>query len=364
MTLLATDDGPIKGLATELQRQLETRRDLVADTRRTSFSVTTDEQEKPTGLELQVDLPDGAEAYRLTRHAHGQMAEHLGAPRKLYDRLLTDHPDLLAHLSNGLLSREPKTRMLRTLDGEVRAWLSNRYRPRDNWELLEQAVLPVLAQHPHAVEFKRCDLTETRMYVKIVIPGMEKRITPKVGDVMRGGVIIQNSEVGVGSLGIFPYSDVLWCTNGATHTEFGERSRHVGGRIEGDGAEAWEFFSDETLQLADAAFFAKCRDVLTATLNESIFDRIADQMRELAGIRIAGDPVKAVEVLANRHRLSEAEGSSILEALVAGADLSAWGYVNAITQTARDHDSPDRVAELEALAGGLVSDPTWALAAA
>lgn len=357
-----TPDSPIRGLAEELQRQLATKRDLVADTRRVSFSEIDAAAVPLDGGELLVDLEGGPQAFGVTRHAHGQIADHLGIQQKLYDRLLTKHPELHRGLVNGLLSREPSKRMLRLLDGNVRAFLSDRYRKRDNWDLLEKAVLPVLADHPGPVAFHRCELTDTRMYVKIKLPQFEKPISPKVGDAIHGGVIVQNSEVGSGALAIFPYTVKLDCLNGMVHTEYGKRHVHVGGRIGGDREDAWELYSDETLRLDDAAFFAKCRDALAAVLNETVFDAIVADMRDLAGIAINDAPDKVVELLSDRHRFTGDEAGSILGSLIDGGDRSAWGYVNAITATARDLDDPERRVELETLAGRLTTDREWATA--
>jgi hypothetical protein len=83
-------------------------------------------------------------------------------------------------------------------------------------------------------------------------------------------------------------------------------------------------------------------------------------MRDLADIRIAGDPVAHVQDITKRHDFTDAESGSMLNALVEGGDLSAWGYVNAITQTARDLDDADRRTELETLAGKLTSNADWA----
>lgn len=361
----STATGPLAALAEQLKEVAGSKRDLMADTRRVSFSphglnTTTN---RPSEVELLVDLGEDLVPLKVNRYAHTQVADHLGIQFKLYDRLLVDHPDLLADLANGLLSREPSKRLLRTVDGKLRAFLSDRYRPRDNWDLMEQAVLPVLGEHAGRVQFKKCDLTETRMYVKIVLPDFEMPVTPKVGDVIRGGVIIQNSEVGAGSLGIFPYTDRLLCLNGMVHTEMGQRSRHVGKRIESE-SEAWDVYSDATLALDDAAFFAKCSDTLRAVLNETIFEKIVGQMRDLAEIRVQGSPDKVVEVFASRNGLNDTEAGSMLTALIEGADLSAWGFVNAITRTARDIEDADRQTELETLAGRLVSNHDWALAAA
>lgn len=359
-----TSDSPIHSLAAELQRQLATKRDLIADTRRVSFAeydagwARGEGPAEPvrSGLSLQVDLPDRVKAYTVTDHAHDQIGGHLGIHAKLYDRLLGNHPDLLANLANGLFSREPTEQMIRTMDGKARAFLSNKYRPRDNWDLLDKAILPALEAHPGLVEFKRCDLTDTKLYVKIVLPEFERPITPNVGDVIRGGLIVQNSEVGAGALVIAPYTDELACRNGMVHTRLGQRRIHVGKRIDAS-EEAFEFYSDETVRLDDEAFFAKCRDTVRAVLNETVFDAIVSKIHELREIVVADAPPKAVEVLAGRHDFNEAETGSILRALTEGGDLSALGYVRAITTTARDLADPDRQTEMEALAGAMVDDP-------
>jgi hypothetical protein len=364
MTTTMETENPLVGLAQELKRQLATKRDIVADTRRVSLSENGYDAAGSVpipAMMMNVDMPDGAEAFGITRHAHQQVAEKIDVPWKTYDRLLGKHPDLLAHLGNGLLSREPQKRMLRVLDGNVRAVLSDRYRPRDNWDLLDNAILPEIEAFPGRVWFKACDLTETRLYVKVVFPDIEKPVTPRVGDAIRGGLIFQNSEVGDGSLGIYPYTDRLICLNGMVHTDFGQRTVHVGRRIESK-EEAWEMFSDETLRLDDEAFFSKCRDTVRAVLNESVFEAIVSQMRDLAGIPVGGAPDAVVELFAKKHGLSEGERGSMLEALVDGADRSGWGYVNALTQTARDLDSADRRTEFETLAGKLASDNAWAVA--
>jgi len=71
------------------------------------------------------------------------------------------HPDVLASTVNALFQREPDQRMIRTLDGRVRAFLSDRYRPLDNDELAE-VVFPTLANLD--VEILSCEITERRLY--------------------------------------------------------------------------------------------------------------------------------------------------------------------------------------------------------
>lgn len=86
--------------------------------------------------------------------------------------------------------------MLRTLDGQVRARLSDRYRRLDNYDLAVH-VLPILKGLPE-LRFESVEPTETRMYIKCVTPQLKFEMAP--GDIVQAGIAISNSEVGQGTL--------------------------------------------------------------------------------------------------------------------------------------------------------------------
>ena len=58
--------------------------------------------------------------------AHRQLGDYLGIPKKYYDRMLSEDTELLTQNVNRWLRREPELRILRTIDGQTRAFLSNR----------------------------------------------------------------------------------------------------------------------------------------------------------------------------------------------------------------------------------------------
>jgi hypothetical protein len=91
-----------------------------------------------------------------------------------------ENPALLAHNVNSWFRQEPAPRMLRTLDGTARAFLSNRYRRIDHMEIL-QAALPILGEIPD-VRFESCQITDDRMYVKAVNPRLQTEVSP--GDIV------------------------------------------------------------------------------------------------------------------------------------------------------------------------------------
>ena len=241
--------------------------------------------------------------------------------------------------------------MVRTMDGNARAFLSDRYRPLDNFDLAT-AVLPKLRDT--FCEVKSSELTESRFYVQAVTD----RVTAEVGrgDVVQAGMVISNSEVGLGSVKVEPLVFRLVCLNGMIVADSSIRKYHVDRRGQEfdllDGAA--EFYRDETRKLDDRSFFAKVQDVVEATLDQVKFGRIVERLQEAAERRIEGDPVKVVEVTAKRADLSEGEQRSVLRYLIEGGDLSQWGLTNAVTRTAEDAESYDRAVELERVGGRVI----------
>jgi len=118
-------------------------------------------------------------------HAHNQMADYLNIPRKFYDRLRSDMPDLIAINVNRLLDNKVgEARMVRTLNGAGRAIMSDRYRRLDNEDLAENILPRILNDGIFQVESMR--VTESRFYLQIVAPRMEGEI--RVGDDTRWGL--------------------------------------------------------------------------------------------------------------------------------------------------------------------------------
>jgi hypothetical protein len=249
--------------------------------------------------------------------------------------------------------------MLRTLDGELRAFVSNGYRRLDNDQLVEM-LLPVLGEMGE-IEFKSCQITETRLYLKVVLPRLETEV--KVGEPMQFGIQIRNSEVGSGSLLIAPFTYVLSCKNGMTFEQFGTKKYHVGRRVEAE-EETFAIFRDETVIADDRAFWMKAQDALRASCDEAVFQDIVARSKMAQGVRVEDPPPTAVEKLGKKLALTEGEQASILTHLTEGGDLSAWGYANAITRAAQDVESYDRATELERYGGQVVEDPNELLAVA
>ncbi len=328
----------LQELAAEIARQRESRRDFVADTRNTRMTAEGS---------LSLRNGNGDVEYAVTSVAHNQISQRLEVPKRFYNRMLERHPDVLAGTVNALFQREPSTRMIRTLDGRVRAFLSDRYRPLDNDELAE-VVFPVLADLK--VEILSCEITERRLYMKFASARLEREVG--VGDVIRAGGVLSNSEVGLGSLRIDDLDYRLVCLNGMVR-ETVARSSHVGRAAGFEGIEASEFFKDETRAADDRALMLKLRDTVRGMFSAERFEARVGQYREAAEDTI-DRPIETVQVLQRRLALTDGQRDSVLTHLLQGGELSRWGLANAITRASQDTPDYDEATELEKLGGRVI----------
>ena len=344
-------------LAAEIQRQADSKRDFIAPAGKLEMELTT-LPDRPIEKQVPVlSLHNGKVTHFGIRDtAHEQIASRLDIPRNYYDRMRTEQPQLLQTNVNTWLAKSQNKFMVRTLDGQARALLSDKYRPLDNIDLAE-AVLPKLIDL--GVNIESCEITERRLYLKAVTP----RITAEVkkGDVVQAGLCISNSEIGSGAIKVEPLVYRLICLNGAIVNDLAMRRTHVGKRhafLELDSAE--QYYRDETRIADDRAFWLKVQDVVAAMLNEVTFKGIVERWQVATEQKITADPVQVVERTAKRFGLADGERSSVLTHLIQGGDLSAYGLLNAITRSAQDVESYDRSTELERLGTQVLELPRQA----
>ncbi|MFY9327180.1 MAG: DUF932 domain-containing protein [Georgfuchsia sp.] len=334
-------------LATELERQLHSKKDLIVPS--TLVRHVTDDL---GDTRLVIEEEGNPVRYGVTPLARRQLADKLKIPYAYFERMREDQPALLDRNVNTWLQSEEEQRMLRTLDGQVRAVLSDRYRRLDNFDLAE-SVLPILQQLPE-VRFESVELTETKMYLKCITPRLSYEMAP--GDVVQAGVVVSNSEVGQGTLSVQPLLFRLVCRNGLIAADRSLRKTHVG-RALGAVDERIQVYQDDTLRADDKAFFLKVRDVVQAAVSEATFRQTAQKLQKTLNIPLVGDPVKTIEVLAQRYTLNDTERAGMLRHLIAEGQLSGYALVNAVTHYSQEVEDYDRATEFEALGGRLIDLP-------
>lgn len=327
-------------LAQELTRRASVKADYVVDT---AQAVTM----APENLELEIA---GVGALSTSSLAHRQIGEWAGIPAKYYDRMRSEAPALLASNVNHWMRDQPARRMVRTLDGAARAFLSDRYRRLDN-EAVAEAALPVLLGAGSDIRVESCEITESRLYLKAVFPRVEGEIVR--GDAVQAGILISNSEVGLGSLSVQPLIYRLVCSNGLVMADAGMSRYHIGRKV-GDGRDVEALLTDATKQADDKAVMMVLQDVIRASLDQVQFGRMLDKMRAATTGETVQRPVEAVEALAKSFTLAQGERQSVLENLIRGQDYTRWGLLNAVTAVANTHADYDRASELEAMGGRIL----------
>jgi hypothetical protein len=306
----------------------------------------------------------GQHAFGINGLAHDQIGTHTGIPSKYYDKMLAEEPQLLATNVNKWFQKYPAPRLIRTLDGRVRAFLSDSYRPLENHDLAE-AVLPILLDMK--LDIMSCEITERRLYIKAVDERLKRDVPSgrKMGDgshhffdTCSPAVIISNSEVGFGQLSVDSGVFTKVCTNMAMIAAQGMKRRHVGARNAlTDGETMRHLLSDQTKRATDKAIWMQVQDVVKGAFNEAKFTAITDKMAGLSQDKIEGDVVKVVDFSAKQFGFSEGEGKSVLKHLIEGGDLTRYGLFNAVTRAAQDIESYDRASEFEAIGGNIIELP-------
>jgi len=323
----------IEELAREIARQQEAKKDFLGNTQQ---------------MEMKPDLSlslGNCKTYPITDHCHSQIGARLNIPKKYYDKMLVDSPELLTDNVNHWLKKTPENRMVRTLDDKARAFLSHKFRPLDNFDLLNTA-LPIISEKQ--CEIKSCEVTERRMYMKVLFPKMEAEI--KKGDVVQAGLCLSNSEIGSGSLSAEVFLFRLVCLNGMIGAN-SMRKYHVGRSQTSD---IQDVFTERTRNVTDAAFWMQVRDVIRSSFEEAHFQNEVAKLRESTEKKIESTDIpKVIEATKKQFSFNDGQGNDILKHLCAGGDFSQYGLVQAVTRTATDQEDYDTATMMER-AGGQV----------
>lgn len=354
---MAKQGRSITELAQELERQTKARKDYIAPQGAIDAKVVDGD--------VKIDGLNGAPV-TVTDIAHSQFSAHLGIPKNYYDKMRAEQPQLLADNLNVWLHAKPQEqRLVRTLDGRARAFLSSKFRPLDNFPLAE-AVLPALIRSNATVISS--ELTERRLYIKAILPNLSDSLDTGMeygvghADIREqrkvvAAITISNSEVGLGGLQFEPSVFTPWCTNLAILMEIAMKKYHIGKRVEAEEG-SFEVFRDETIDADNRAFWLKVRDVAAAAFDEEKFRKAVDRLRQTVANKIASDNLpKVVELTVKELALPEISANSILSHLARNGDLTQWGLAGAITRTAQDFPDYDGATELERAGGKVLALP-------
>ncbi|MEU2699540.1 DUF932 domain-containing protein [Micromonospora aurantiaca (nom. illeg.)] len=304
------------------------------------------------------------------------IAEKLGIPVKYLRRLRTEAPDLYDANVNGWLSRSADSYLVRLLRGDadavesrgvLRAFLSDRYRTIDNFDVLLAALQGIQRAGVDMPDIS-ADLTDRRMYVRVTHPGVAV-YAPQLLDgyrspfsgrtgtdnpVVFAGFVIANSETGNGAFSITPRIVVEVCNNGMTMTRDAMREVHIGGRLD-TGVIRW---SADTQRKSLELVTAQTADAVATFLDKDYVTAKVAELEQAADASVT-DPQGVITTVSRKLGFTEAQQTTILDHFIRGGQVTAGGVLHAVTSAAQTLDDGDAAWDMEAAAL-----PALALAAA
>jgi hypothetical protein len=337
-----------KGISiTELAAQIE-----AIENGKRDLKVPSDKMTMQGGETLIVGTNGKSDKFQIGQLAHDQISARLKIPRDYYRRMQKEEPDLLDHNVNTWLHGVPEKRLVRTVNGRVRAILSDSYAPKENFTVMMEA-LPFILNPDNSLEVMSSNISEKQMMVKVISPKLEGEV--KVGQIVRGGFSIRNSEVGCGAFALSLFILTLACMNGMIR-ENSMKQYHVGKRIAtDDNEEGIGIYSQATIAADSYAFQLKVRDTLSHALNKAKFDEELERFRFAAKNPLNTKYVsETIEDVTKRYNLTQDEGKDVLSRLLQGGDFTQWGLSSAVTNLANDVSEYDRSTELEKIGGQII----------
>lgn len=287
-----------------------------------------------------ITIKTGNETHELTEHAHDQLAQILNIPTRYYERLQSTNPELLAQNIN---SGPNRTLMFRILDGKIIAVMSNSYLIIDNYDVLMCTLETIKKMHHHGSKVGSCEISKTKMYLEI--HQIEKSFEIIEGVTVTPGILIQNSEVGVGA-----FRADLHLTFPGGHgmiRELPTHRIHKGRKIEPGVVEQqpregplWEWVANT---INDA--FNPITLNTWITLIRSNTDRITEK------------PLETVDRVCEDYQLTEQQKTTILNHFMALGDRTKYALANAVAMTAQETRGLDRSIMLERIAGKISAEP-------
>ncbi len=343
-------------------------------------------------------VTSAAGTYRPTVVADEGIADKLGISLAYLRRLRSARPDLWDANVNGWLQGDPlacyladdRKFLVRLFqpagDGNVlgvaRAFLSDSYKVIDNLDAL-MATLDGIRQAGTEVVFDGLDLTERRLYARVVAPGVgaiapallsgyrspfggrmyvpgsswtpeqaraaaardSRGHQPGTEPVLFAGFVISNSEVGDGAWSITPRVVAEICGNGLQIAADVTRAIHLGSRQE----QGIVRYSADTMDKELALITARARDAVATFLSTGyLLDKIA-QLERKAGVPVT-HPDQTVRQVAKAAKFSDEILDAILGHVIRGGQLTAGGVMQAVTSVAQTLDDADAAHDLEAQA--------------
>jgi hypothetical protein len=297
---------------------------------------------------------------------HQNLSDKLDIPRRYYNRIQSlEETTLIDTNVTHWLKNMKGNIFLRTFinkdenEGYARAILSDRYNVIDNFDVLFATLEAVKESGLNLkIEDNGCDLTESKMYIRFVLPDVEISApdllknykSPKggnsVGDGIITGFVITNSELGQGSFSISPRAVVLKCQNGMVFKNDAFGKIHLGGKM---GEYSQIDWSEETKRKNYELIQAQVKDAVKKFTSEEYLAKKISELNEYAEEDLK-HPIETVKNVSKLLSIPEEKEKNILDFFMRGGDFTPMGVSQALTFYAHETKDADEAHEMETAA--------------
>ena len=335
-------DGSLLALMQQVSENSSRKIDYTAPTKDLQISTRVTDGDRPNESQVIIEASGGEPTKILTANdvALQQISSKSEIDIRTVRRLRDHYPTELDTVINAIWQREPKGVLLRTFvdtdnsdTGILRAFTSSSYKVFDNEDVLTNT-LPQLVESEADWQVVNGTITDQRMYLRL--KSLNQVAEPAVGDAMANGLLISNSEVGLGSVNVQQLIYTLACLNGM-QTANKSRSTHV---TSSRGTDSWSILTDEAKSADNQALSLKLRDVVGHFADRSTFDDTVELMRLAHAEKITGALPAAIDTLCGILKLPKGDNPKVLEGLMSTLQQSGYNqgqapsratFVNAVT---------------------------------
>lgn len=317
--------------------------DRIARGSRLDFATSIDGK----GINVKIPTLDGIVEETMHRNALQQAASRVDMPLA-YINSLVEHGEwgrelavnnlrqLFGHLNGDKF-------LLRSVNGQVRGFLSDAYRRMDARPIMDAFIGAVQKYGAVPVDGT---VTDTKVDLKVVLPYV---FEPVPNEPMLIGARYGNSDFGNGLLQIALFVLRLWCTNMAVGESLLKKV-HLGARIAENVA-----FSQRTYDLDTQTAASAVADIAEKGLGPEAVNQYVGLIKAANEQKVTGHQVGEFMAKnltrAEAKEATEAFNSADIEQLPAGN--TKWRMSNALSFLAKNAE-PERRLELQRLAGSVL----------
>jgi hypothetical protein len=319
---------------------------------------------KPTDKGIAVNVGDSSLVP--SDHALNQVAERAGVPA-IYVRQLVKGEVPSGEVHEGVLEGTDSDRdwkrelaadiltrhyshgngrrvLVRSVRGQLRGWLSDKFRRLDDRPLVEALVEEAQALGAIPIDGVA---TETRTAIKVILPTIEE---PVPGEFLVYGGEHSNSNYGNGTHSFRLFGLRVACLNGMTRENLFKQI-HLGGKLSDD-----IVFSQKTYELDTAASVSALRDIVRHGLGPAGRQSLTEKIQAANAQQFS-----KAKLLAAVKNVPKAQQKTIVDAYESEdvinlpAGQTAWRASNAVSWVARHTKDAEAKLDLERVAGALAA---------